>query len=123
MTVQRDDKGRFVKGSASLSPGRPKRTVETAYLDTLLGTVSEEYWQAICRRAVADAMKGDRFAREWLANYAIGKPPQIIELRGDELALLKQVNSILAERGVSLVDFLGSTLNLLTESTDDADSD
>jgi hypothetical protein len=31
-----------------------------------------EKWQAICRRAVADAEKGDAKARDWLSRYLLG---------------------------------------------------
>lgn len=67
----RDAKGRFVKGRHG-GPGRPPRQVETAYLTLLTTEVKPDYWAAICRRAVADAMKGNAQAREWLGRYLLG---------------------------------------------------
>ncbi len=69
---ERDAKGRFLKGGYRGGPGRPPRQVETAYLTLLTTEVKPDYWAAICRRAVADAMKGNAQAREWLGRYLLG---------------------------------------------------
>ncbi|KAA0211153.1 hypothetical protein EDM80_11880 [bacterium] len=39
-------------------------------------------WGRIVERAIADALEGDRHAREWLGNYLLGRPAPI-EAQGD----------------------------------------
>lgn len=78
----RDKKGRFVKGHESITPGRPKKSREERYLEILISTVTEQDWQAIIMRAVADAKRGDATARKWLADYIIGPPVERKEISG-----------------------------------------
>src|SRR5687767_12545106 len=90
--IKRDERGKFVKGTKPPpSPGRKPRAVEADYLRLTIDTVTPEYWGDIVRRAIAQAMQGDAKAREWLGNYVIGRPPQILELRGAEAQQLQQV--------------------------------
>lgn len=89
MTVKRDEKGRFVKGSRG--GGRAKRKTEQEYLTALKEELSMDRWLTIVRRAITDATQGDRHARDWLANYMIGRPPHIVELNAADAQLLKQV--------------------------------
>jgi len=89
--------GRFIKGHSVKSPGRPPRRVEREYLDTLKAELSMSKWVQIVRRAISDATKGDRHAREWLANYAVGRAPHIIELSAVDAALLSDVLEALPE--------------------------
>jgi len=44
--------------------------------DTLEGHLTNEAWAAIIERAVADAKEGDKDARKWLSDYAVGQPVQ-----------------------------------------------
>jgi hypothetical protein len=49
-----------------------------------------ETWSKICEAAVAQAVSGDAKAREWLANYLIGRPVEagaIEEPQGPRLSL------------------------------------
>src|ERR1019366_3632258 len=69
----RDEAGRFVRGCAP-GPGRPNRSIETAYLKVLLTEVSLDMWAQIVNRAARDAAAGDAKAREWIARYVIGSP-------------------------------------------------
>src|SRR5215207_8372328 len=89
--VKRNEKGQLVKGTAPLSPGRPKRVVEVDFHNILLDNVSPEIWTGIVKRAVMDALKGDRYARQFIADYTIGKAPHILELRAADATLLAQV--------------------------------
>jgi len=40
--------------------------------------VTPTKWKAIVERAIKDACKGDKAARQWLANYLLGKPGEFI---------------------------------------------
>ena len=44
--------------------------------DALEGHLTPEAWAAIIERAVADAKEGDKDARKWLSDYAVGQPVQ-----------------------------------------------
>ena len=89
----RDDKGRFLKGAASPSPGRPPRRVEESYLDATIGECTVEAWREIVAKAVADAREGNRYARDFLAKYLL--PEQAIKLligqRDDDESAAKRV--------------------------------
>ena len=74
--VLRDDKGRLLKGTKGISPGRPKRTTEHAYLHTLQRECTLDVWADITRQAITDALSGDRHARKWLSDYLLGPPIQ-----------------------------------------------
>lgn len=76
-TVKRNGLGRFIKGSASPSPGRPSRQKEVTYLAVMNEVVSPDDWKRITERAVVDAKKGNPVARAWLAKYLIGDTPTI----------------------------------------------
>lgn len=82
--IIRDNKGRFVKGAPSASPGRPARATEKEYLEAMIGKVSLDDWQNIIAKAVQQARKGDRAAREWLANYIMGKPADKVQISSDK---------------------------------------
>ena len=79
MRTDRNTNGRFAAGWCG-GPGRPSRSVEAQYLITLRESVPLETWGKICEAAVAQAVSGDAKAREWLANYLIGKPLQAVEV-------------------------------------------
>jgi hypothetical protein len=78
----RDKKGRFVKGVSGNPRGRLPKSREQRYLDILVATVTEQDWQQIITRAIADAKKGDTAARKWLADYIIGPPVERKEISG-----------------------------------------
>jgi len=79
--AKRDANGRYAKGQSGNPGGRPRRV--PGYLDVLHTSLTIEKWQAVVDRAIADAMNGNRFAREWLGNYVLGKPEQIVNLSGE----------------------------------------
>jgi hypothetical protein len=89
MGAYRHDNGRFALGNRG-GPGRPRRTVEAQYLIALRESVPLETWGKICEAAVAQAVAGDAKAREWLANYLIGRPIEAVaveEPQGPRLSL------------------------------------
>lgn len=87
----RDENGLFKPGHTVKSPGRPSRVIEGDYLQRMTDLLTFEKWEKIVNKAIADAIKGNGYARQWLSDYVIGKPPQILELRGADAMLLSQV--------------------------------
>ena len=75
MSVQRDEKGWWLKGSVPNPAGRPSRQVEAAYLDVMLAECSLDKWREICQVAVSDAIGGNvnarRYARDWLGRILL----------------------------------------------------
>lgn len=119
---ERDERGRFVKGGYKGGPGRPPRQVETDYMAITIGQVTPEYWQAITKRAIHDAIKGDRDARRWLSDYVLGKPPAIVELRAADAQLLAQLLEAFKARGVQASDVFNAMLaQLATADTEEGD--
>lgn len=59
-------------------PGRPRRTVEESYLQTLYQVVKREDWREIIQKAVEQAKQGDDRARRWLSEYLVGKPTEYV---------------------------------------------
>lgn len=105
--------GRFINGNKA-SPGRAPRLVESNYLDTTFAAVSVEDWHTIVQRAVEDAKKGNSWARSWLGDYVLGKPPQILELRGADAALLHDLLEAFQRQGISATDIFRAMLAELT---------
>jgi hypothetical protein len=50
-----------------------RRPIERDYLSSLNDVVSLEQWEAICQRAVDDAIAGDPKSRDWLAKWLLGR--------------------------------------------------
>jgi hypothetical protein len=71
--------GRFAPGWRG-GPGRPRRATEAEYAIALRAAVPLGAWTRIVRKAVDDALAGDRQARTFLANYLIGRPIPAVEL-------------------------------------------
>lgn len=90
--------GKFVKGNPG-SPGRPKKETERVYLDVLKSELTPALFAQIVRRAVNDAKNGGSEARRWLSDYALGRPPQIVELRNVDMLLIAQTIETLTEAG------------------------
>ena len=78
--TNRDSSGRFISGHGVKSPGRPRREFEEKYVLALTSRTTAEDWQLIIDRAIADAKRGDWRARQWLADYIIGKPVQQLDI-------------------------------------------
>jgi len=103
--ADRDSNGRFTKGNKAAvgnRGGRPRRQVEEHYLGALSDSIKDDEWNRIVRKAVSQALQGDRYARDWLANYLIGRPTQYeaIDLQAhDPLAdLLADIQSALTDK-------------------------
>ena len=89
MSEHHDASGKFKKGnkaSAGISKGktgRPKKSREQRYHEILLRACTYSDWRKIVKKAVEQAVAGDKDARKWLAEYSIGKPPQKQIIEGD----------------------------------------
>jgi len=79
--AERDAKGQFAKGHEPYRKGgRAPRKTEDKYLRALRKTVGATEWKAIAERAVLDAKRGDKAARQWLSDYLLGKPQQFVDV-------------------------------------------
>ena len=58
----------YVKGTAT------HRRTESDYMGVLLDTVSLNDWRSVVNGALQAAKAGDAQARNWLAQYLVGKP-------------------------------------------------
>ena len=58
----------YIKGTAT------HRRTEGDYLGVLLDTVTLNDWRGVVNRAMQDAKAGDPQARNWLAQYLVGRP-------------------------------------------------
>lgn len=81
MPAQDPVTGKFVPGNGG-GPGRPKRIVEEKYLKKLSSRVTIGDWQDIVDKAIEQAKDGDRWARDFLAGYLLGRPVQRSEVSG-----------------------------------------
>ena len=82
--TQQHTNGRFAPGN-KLGKGRPPAVTQRERLEALLSVCSNADWLAVCATAVKQAKGGDRYARQWLANYllpapAAAAPPGEIEI-------------------------------------------
>ena len=77
----RDAKGRFVKGTSGNPGGRKRGKKDYCALLDAACTVAK--WKAIVAKAIEDAIAGDRWARDWVASYLIGRPTQGFAVSGD----------------------------------------
>ena len=78
--TDRDDKGRFIKGSTGNPTGRSPREREERYYQIMMTTVSFENWKRIIEKAVQQAEKGDAQARKWLGDYLVGAAVQKLDI-------------------------------------------
>lgn len=119
--TQRDDRGRFVAGHSIKSPGRPRRVIESEYHARLVGRVSITKWEKIVDKAVVDALEGDRHARTFLADYILGKPLQILELRGESAHLLAELLDQWGQRGISPAEVFAAMIEEMMLESEVAD--
>lgn len=68
---RRDERGRWLPGQSGNENTYRKQAVQM-----LKEVVGPEEWVKIAKKALSDALKGDRWARAWLSNYLLGKPLQ-----------------------------------------------
>jgi len=81
--VDRDSKGRFVKGHKPFignNPGRKPKATEDKYLHVFSDTVTEEDLKEIILSVMARAKAQDMVAARIIFDYAFGKPAQRVEV-------------------------------------------
>lgn len=91
----REPDGRLRPGHPG-GPGRPSKARELAYIAILREILTASEFAFIVRSAILRAQNGDAQARQWLSDYAIGKPGQSIDVRhvdGSEPSLEEQFAS------------------------------
>jgi len=80
--TERDESGRFLKGSTGNPTGRAPREREERYYKIMVQTVTFADWERIITKAVDQAKRGDSVARKWLSDYLIGPPVERKEITG-----------------------------------------
>lgn len=82
--TERDENGKFVKGSSGNPRGRMPKEREEKFYEITMNACTYKDWEAITRKAVEQAKRGDAVARKWLADYLIGAPVQRTEVSGKD---------------------------------------
>ncbi len=82
MADKRDDKGRFTKGNAPKSPGRPK--IAQDFKERCRDFMSTKGWPNLEKMATDPKSPHHFKANELISAYAYGKPNQKLEHTGDE---------------------------------------
>lgn len=112
--AERDEKGRFIPGNKA-GKGRPPKE----YADAFSKVVSPTAWEGVIRHALAYALEpGGQAERTWLADRLIGKPPQILELRAADAALLAELLKRFEAVGVSAGDVFAAMLAQIAETSE-----
>lgn len=103
--------GRWVKGVSGNPGGRKPRDEERNYYRTMTTHCTIDKWAEICKKAVEDAIAGDRHAREWLGKYLMGIPAQRIDfgLANETEIVIRIIESATADFD-EIVDGEGNTL-------------
>jgi hypothetical protein len=74
---ERDEKGRFQKGnraSVGNKGGRQARSREEQYYAIAMRSCSFSDWRKIWNKAAQQAIRGDKDARRFMADYLMGPP-------------------------------------------------
>jgi len=99
--VERDAKGRFVKGASGNPQGRLSKQIEQSYLQVSESVCTFDVWREITMKAVEQAKRGDARARQWLSDYLIGKPISMVmavQERQDTLITVKYMRDNLTDK-------------------------
>jgi len=86
---ERDNNGRWIKGSTGNPTGRSPRQREERYYQIMMTVVTFADWERIIAKAVEQAKHGDAQARKWLSDYIVGTPDQKLDVTsgGKEITL------------------------------------
>ena len=71
----------FVKGKSGNPGGRPAH--QTKYMKSLVRLVKADDWKLVVLKAIEQAKRGDKAARDFLADYCLGKPVQGVDANID----------------------------------------
>ncbi len=86
-------------GQTGNPAGRKPRAVESLYSEIFKEACTPAQWLKICKRATADALKGDRYARQWLGEYLIGKPQTPLDISPADAVLIANAINALVTAG------------------------
>ena len=64
--------------------------MSNAICEITMNTCTFKDWEAIVRKAISQAKKGDVQARKWLSDYLVGSPDQNVNLRTDIINVMLQ---------------------------------
>jgi len=92
--LERDSKGRFVKGHKGNPTGRAPKAREERYYEITLSAVTFADWEEIIRKAADQAKRGDYQARKFLAEYLVGPPVQRTEMLGDNAMRVEDLSVV-----------------------------
>lgn len=102
--AERDERGRFIKGSTGNPRGRAPKEREERYYEILMTSISFDDWRSIIDKARDQAKKGDSVARKWLADYLVGPPVERKELTGADGGPIEVVEIIRNNGSLSVPD-------------------
>mgnify|MGYP001608982679 CR=1 FL=1 len=89
---KRDGLGRFTKGNAPVSPGRPK--VAQDFKRRCGDFMEREGWAILERIARSQKDKDNCRALDLIAAYAYGKPGLQVKISGDDEHPIRTINTI-----------------------------
>ena len=83
------------------APGgwRKPRAVEQRYAELFRDACTIDDWRKIVKKAVTQAKAGDKYARQWLGEYLIGKPAPALDISTTDAALIAAAIAALTEAG------------------------
>ncbi len=89
IAAYREPSGKLKKGAPPLNPsGRAPRAVDERFVDAIKDIVKREDVEAIILKAMEQAKRGNRFARDFLWDRAVGKPRQVVTAPDQKSPLL-----------------------------------
>ena len=106
MTVDtlRDNKGRFVPGHKTISPGRSPRVTEDSKIDLFKAHYSDADITQILDALKRRCIKGDATAIKIFMEYWLGKPVQQVDMNSDSNIRIMVVHELVAGAVVPLLD-------------------
>jgi hypothetical protein len=80
---RQDEHGRFLPGKTAVESGIHPQSRAHRWVTLMSEAVTDKDIITIVEKAVKQAKAGNRFAREFLWNYGVGKPLQMVEFKGN----------------------------------------
>ena len=104
--------GKFAPGNKANKRALPAE-VELEYRKIIMRQCTPDQWAQICDKAIEQARGGDRYARDWLTNYLIGKPiqtvRQVVDKRSISGKFLASLTTDQLDRAAQLIDIAGNS--------------
>jgi hypothetical protein len=123
MTNRDPATGKFLIGNnASEGHGSRPRKIKDTLLERLIDATGGE-WDGINAAMIKQAKKGNVQAARYLAEYAIGKPTQKVELSAGDNALLDKLLKHFQSRGMSPGDVFALMIAQFAEVDGEGEQD